>query len=89
LQFIEKNLRHVGVIMLAGMHNHLEDLRIGASLIMGHNSSGDRCRFDELGSCPDDGDNLHEIACLTTVSDSSIFRPDENNFRFTFGGGET
>ncbi|MNR50161.1 hypothetical protein D3C85_1696410 [compost metagenome] len=51
-EFIEEHVRHVGVEVLAGMHQHF-----GQPRVPGHCRRHD-AGFDELGAGPQDGQNL-------------------------------
>jgi hypothetical protein len=51
MEFIEKNIRHLRIIMLPGMD---KDLGMILPDLPGHGSA-----LDELGACPDNRDDLH------------------------------
>ena len=55
-QLVEEDLRHVGVVVLAGVEDGLLDLRREK---VAHRTA-DGGGFDDLGACPDDGEYLHD-----------------------------
>ena len=60
-QFIKENLRHVGVVVLTGMEYLLFDT---VAVQVGH-STAHGCGFDNLGTCPYDGEYLHGVYLIT------------------------
>lgn len=66
-QLIEERSRHIGVVVLAGVDHHF---RAASS---GLDGPADNCRFDELGSGPDNRNHFYpaihgNLARATTIS---------------------
>ena len=54
-QIVEEDVRHHGVVVLAGVDNHVLDVRLGGEGLR------DRAQLDELRPGPDDAEYLHEL----------------------------
>ena len=55
MQFVEEDLRHVVVIVLSGVDDDFLDL----VCIMVADGAAQCSSFDDLGTCPDDGEEFH------------------------------
>jgi len=60
LERMEEDVAHVRVVMLASVQDLFFDLgTIGGASVMLDDGATDHSGLDELGACPEDGDELH------------------------------
>ena len=60
-EFVEEDLRHVGIVMLSGVEDFFFNL--GGENVFHRTADG--CGLDDLGTCPDDGKYFHDMGLQT------------------------